>query len=84
MYGGQAVIEGVMIRGRDFFGLAVRRQDGTIEVAIHAMETAIAADAGEPVARQVPSTRVVEAPGTEDSAEPEKPPETGNVPGGAA
>ena len=31
MYGGQAVIEGVMIRGRDHFGLAVRREDGTIE-----------------------------------------------------
>ena len=29
-YGGQAVIEGVMIRGRNFFSLAVRRQDGTI------------------------------------------------------
>lgn len=32
MYGGQAVIEGVMIRGRDNFGLAVRREDGTIEL----------------------------------------------------
>ncbi len=31
LYGGQAVIEGVMIRGRDHFGLAVRRQDGSIE-----------------------------------------------------
>ena len=30
-YGGQAVIEGVMIRGRDFFSLAVRREDGSIE-----------------------------------------------------
>ena len=30
-YGGQAVIEGVMIRGRNHFSLAVRRQDGTIE-----------------------------------------------------
>jgi uncharacterized protein YqhQ len=29
-YGGQAVIEGVMIRGRDHFSLAVRRQDGSI------------------------------------------------------
>ena len=29
-YGGQAVIEGVMIRGRSHFSLAVRRQDGTI------------------------------------------------------
>jgi uncharacterized protein YqhQ len=30
-YGGQAVIEGVMIRGRSHFSLAVRRQDGRIE-----------------------------------------------------
>ena len=30
-YGGQAVIEGVMIRGRDYFSLAVRREDGSIE-----------------------------------------------------
>lgn len=30
-YGGQAVIEGVMIRGRTHLGLAVRRQDGSIE-----------------------------------------------------
>ena len=30
-YGGQAVIEGVMIRGREWFSLAVRRQDGRIE-----------------------------------------------------
>ena len=29
-YGGQAVIEGVMIRGRQFMSLAVRRQDDTI------------------------------------------------------
>lgn len=29
-YGGQAVIEGVMIRGRNYFSLAVRRQDGNI------------------------------------------------------
>ena len=31
LYGGQAVIEGVMIRGRDFFSLAVRREDGSID-----------------------------------------------------
>ena len=30
-YGGQAVIEGVMIRGRNHFSLAVRRPDGSIE-----------------------------------------------------
>lgn len=30
-YGGQAVIEGVMIRGRDYFSLAVRRDDGSIQ-----------------------------------------------------
>ena len=31
IYGGQAVIEGVMIRGRDHYSLAVRRDDGSIE-----------------------------------------------------
>ena len=30
IYGGQAVIEGVMIRGQRFFSLAVRRLDGSI------------------------------------------------------
>ena len=30
-YGGQAVIEGVMIRGRNHFSVAVRRQDGSID-----------------------------------------------------
>jgi uncharacterized protein YqhQ len=30
LYGGQAVIEGVMIRGRDHAALSVRREDGTI------------------------------------------------------
>ena len=29
-YGGQAVIEGVMIRGQNHYSLAVRREDGTI------------------------------------------------------
>lgn len=29
-YGGQAVIEGVMIRGREYYSLAVRRPDGNI------------------------------------------------------
>ncbi len=57
--------------------------DEQIEVAIHAMETAIAADAGEPVARQVPSTRVEEASETETLPGTEKPPETGKVPGEA-
>ena len=32
-YGGQAVIEGVMIRGRNHFSLAVRRHDGSISHA---------------------------------------------------
>ena len=31
LYGGQAVIEGVMIRGKDYFSLAVRCEDGSIE-----------------------------------------------------
>lgn len=32
-YGGQAVIEGVMMRGREHIAIAVRRPDGQIEVA---------------------------------------------------
>lgn len=32
LYGGQAVIEGVMMRGRNFVSCAVRREDGTIEI----------------------------------------------------
>ena len=39
MYGGQAVIEGVMIRGRDNFGLAVRREDGSIELYQEALSS---------------------------------------------
>ena len=38
-YGGQAVIEGVMIRGRNHFSLAVRRQDGTIELHSERLST---------------------------------------------
>jgi len=34
-YGGQAVIEGVMMRGRDDWAIAVRRQDGSIHVETH-------------------------------------------------
>lgn len=32
LYGGQAVMEGVMMRGRNFVSCAVRRQDGTIDL----------------------------------------------------
>ena len=38
-YGGQAVIEGVMIRGRRNFSIAVRRQDGTIANHHEALNT---------------------------------------------
>ena len=38
-YGGQAVIEGVMIRGRNHFSLAVRRQDGGIELHSERLNT---------------------------------------------
>lgn len=34
-YGGQAVVEGVMMRGRDVWALAVRRPDATIHVESH-------------------------------------------------
>ncbi len=38
-YGGQAVIEGVMIRGRDSVAIAVRRPDGQIEVTAQPLAT---------------------------------------------
>ncbi|MDA1129798.1 MAG: DUF1385 domain-containing protein [Chloroflexi bacterium] len=53
--------------------------DDQIEVAIHAMKTAIAADAGEPIAREVPPSGI-----WNDRSETELPPETGSAPGGAA
>jgi uncharacterized protein YqhQ len=34
-YGGQAVLEGVMMRGRDHWAIAVRRPDQTIHVESH-------------------------------------------------
>ena len=38
-YGGQAIIEGVMIRGRGHFSIAVRRQDGSISHGHDALST---------------------------------------------
>jgi len=35
LYGGQAVIEGVMMRGRDHWALAVRKPDGDVHVESH-------------------------------------------------
>lgn len=35
LYGGQAVIEGVMMRGRDHWAVAVRRPDGTLHLESH-------------------------------------------------
>jgi uncharacterized protein YqhQ len=39
LYGGQAVIEGVMMRGRDHWAVAVRRPDRTIHVESHDVRT---------------------------------------------
>jgi uncharacterized protein YqhQ len=59
--------------------LTTRQPDNDqIEVAIRAMETAIAADAGETVAREIP------APATWNSSEKDQPPETDGGSGGAA
>jgi uncharacterized protein YqhQ len=51
-YGGQAVIEGVMIRGRSHFTVAVRRQDGRID---HRRESLSTLYTGR--ARQLPLIR---------------------------
>ena len=37
MYGGQAVLEGVMIKGQHHFSVAVRRPDGTIALQCNAL-----------------------------------------------
>ena len=39
MYGGQAVIEGVMMRGRDHWAVAVRRPDRSMHVESHRVNT---------------------------------------------
>ena len=44
-YGGQAVLEGVMIRGRDHWAVAVRRPDQTVHVESHDIDS---------IARKVP------------------------------
>jgi uncharacterized protein YqhQ len=38
-YGGQAVVEGVMMRGRDVWALAVRKPDGSIHVENHDIDS---------------------------------------------
>jgi uncharacterized protein YqhQ len=37
-YGGQAVVEGVMMRGRDVWAVAVRRPDGTLHLESHTID----------------------------------------------
>lgn len=37
-YGGQAVVEGVMMRGRDVWAVAVRRPDGTVHIESHEID----------------------------------------------
>ena len=39
LYGGQAVVEGVMMRGADHWAVAVRRPDGEIHVESHAIDS---------------------------------------------
>jgi uncharacterized protein YqhQ len=38
-YGGQAVIEGVMMRGRDHWAIAVRKSDGDMHIESHRVKT---------------------------------------------
>jgi uncharacterized protein YqhQ len=42
LYGGQALLEGVMMRGRDVWAVAVRRPDGGIHVESHDLDSAAA------------------------------------------
>jgi uncharacterized protein YqhQ len=39
LYGGQAVLEGVMMRGRDHWAVAVRRPDGGVHIESHVVKT---------------------------------------------
>jgi uncharacterized protein YqhQ len=41
LYGGQAVVEGVMMRGADHWAVAVRRPDGGIHVESHAIDSIV-------------------------------------------
>src|SRR5919204_1812418 len=38
-YGGQAVVEGVMMRGRDVWAVAVRRPDGAVHIESHPVDS---------------------------------------------
>ena len=42
LYGGQAVIEGVMMRGRDHWAVAVRRPAGDIHLESHRIDSVVA------------------------------------------
>jgi uncharacterized protein YqhQ len=48
LYGGQAVIEGVMMRGADHWAIAVRKPDGGIHIESHEIES---------IARRIPAFR---------------------------
>src|ERR1700726_3583951 len=39
LYGGQAVLEGVMMRGRDHWAIAVRKPDTTIHLESHEIDS---------------------------------------------
>jgi uncharacterized protein YqhQ len=41
LYGGQAVVEGVMMRGAGFWAIAVRRPDATVHVESHEIESIV-------------------------------------------
>jgi uncharacterized protein YqhQ len=54
-YGGQAVVEGVMMRGRDVWAIAVRRPDGEVHVESHDIDSVVKRHAwlGRPFIRGV-------------------------------
>jgi uncharacterized protein YqhQ len=41
-YGGQAVVEGVMMRGRDIWAIAVRKPDGSLHIESHRIDSVAA------------------------------------------
>lgn len=51
--GGQAVIEGIMMKNRDVYSIAVRKPDGTIDVTVQEYDSVV----GKSVLRKIPIVR---------------------------
>ena len=61
-YGGQALMEGVLMRGRDAIAVALRHPDGRIVIATERLDTGVHALAGREVAVRARARRPVRDP----------------------